>query len=296
VLLNLVCTFSIFQRDLLPQFVDHYGRLGVERFWLTPHVEPRDEQSPAAGEALRILRSACSRLQVEPLPMLTIDFDARVVRNHHDRIQRQIAARDWIVWADIDEFQIYPEPLADVIEHAERNGEDAVGGEFVDRVDRSGLLRTFDPAMPIWEQYPIGCNLSAHVLGGFTHKVALARSTVGITSGNHEVVADPEVFRWSTYLAAVHHFKWDSTVLARLTRRLEPDWRAEIPCWIETQNFFDFLGTKGCIDLAPLKIFDFEQDGRASPAAWAFVKKLREGNVHWQPRRGISTAAAPHLS
>ena len=52
-------------------------------------------------------------------------FDSDISRAHQQQVQYQIAAPgDWIVWADVDEFQTYPEPLPDLIAQAERDGYD----------------------------------------------------------------------------------------------------------------------------------------------------------------------------
>lgn len=289
-MLHLVCTYSIFQQNRLPQFVAHYRQLGVERFWLTPHVDSGAAGSPAALEALDALDATAHEAGVQPLPLASYEFDPRVARRHHDALQKEIPSRDWIVWADLDEFQTYPEPLADVIARAERNGEGAVGGEFVDRIDREGRLPELDTAVPLGEQFPVGCNLTATALRGFTHKVVLARSSIRVTSGNHEVLENPETFRWSESLSAVHHFKWDATVLSRSEHRLEAFRRQEIPCWTETQSFFEYMSTRQSLNLEALKTFDFEWGSESD--GWAFVQQLRDDNENWRVRRGFTPVEA----
>lgn len=289
-MLHLVCTFSIFAQNRLAQFVTHYRNLGIDRFWLTPHVDPKHEDSAAAAEAIKAIGVASHDAQVRPLPLLSYDFDAKIARHHHDQLQRDIPSGDWIVWADIDEMQAYPEPLESLIAQAERNREGAVSGEFVDRIDREGRLTAFDPERPIGEQYPVGCNLSATVMRGFTHKVVLARSSVRVTSGNHEVLESPDAFRFSESLAAVHHFKWDDTVPTRLAQRLEAYRRKGLPCWIESQYFLDYMEAGQRLNLAPLKVFDFETGAQTD--GWTFVHQLRKDNAYWRMRRGFTPVEA----
>lgn len=289
-MLHLVCTYSIFQQNRLAQFVAHYRQLGVERFWLTPHLDSSQSGSPAALEALETMDVAALDARIRPLPMLSNDFDPRGVRRYHDQLQKGIPSRDWIVWADIDELQAYPEPLEDIIARAERNGEGAVSGEFVDRVDRYGALTAFNAAHPLWTQYPLGCNLTAMALRGFTHKVVAARSSAAVTAGNHEVLEDPETFCWSETLSAVHHFKWDATVLLRSEQRLDVLRRQGVPCWTETQSFFEFMERRQSLNLEPLKTFDFEAGSESD--GWAFVQQLRDANENWRMRRGFTPVAS----
>jgi hypothetical protein len=294
-MVHLVCTLSIFQHSFVRQFVEHYRKMGVERFWLTPHVEPRQANSQAADDARQALAAAFQDVGVQPLPELSGDFDAMFVRRNHDVVQSRIPAADWIVWSDLDEFQVYPEPLADLLERADRNGEDALSGEFVDRIGRGGVLREFDPSLRIWGQFPIGCNLSAAVLGGFTHKVAVAKCYVSVGQGNHAVTGCREkAFRWWEPLVAIHHFKWDDTVLSRLARRLETDWKEKCSWWVETQRFVDYAGETRRVELEHLKTFDFgdNSSGYDRPEQWKFVAELRNSNAHWKLRHGLESSYA----
>lgn len=290
-MIHVVCTVGLKQIALVPQFVAHYRALGVGRIWLTLHVGARLPATPAADaictEAMRLLE----KLGTEPLPFLIGDFDAMLVRKRHDAIQgARIPSGDWVLWADTDEFQVYPRALAELLAEADAQNANAIGGELVDRVARDGALIRFDPALPVWRQFPLGSDVTRRVLQGFTHKVAASKGNVLVGPGHHEALpSSPVPVIWARDLAAIHHFKWDDGVIARLALRTEDDWKRRCPWWVESQRFLDHAAEHGHIDLTGADTYDFG-DGmhRADDAAaWAYVTQQRAANVHWHLRKGM---------
>jgi hypothetical protein len=225
--------------------------------------------------ALSALEQAWDLVQVSPRPLLSMEFDGDAARWYHDEVQKEILPRD-----------AYPEPMEEIIASAEREQQWAVSGEFVDRVARDGALPALDPAQAIWRQFPIGCNLSALVLRGYTHKVTLARASVAITGGNHEVRENPRSFRWSGVIAAVHTSSGTIPSSRGRQQRLESYRRRGVSYWAETQRFLEYLGPRARLDLEPLETLDY--DGCTPTEAWAFVRRLREGNPFWNERHGCA--------
>ena len=102
---HLVCTVASFQMDRVDAFLRHYQSLGVDEFWITIHsAGPDNDQGhkEPPPEFEKYVADPTIHLQ-----NLSGEFDAMLVRQHHDRLQADsFASSDWLLWADVDEFQV----------------------------------------------------------------------------------------------------------------------------------------------------------------------------------------------
>jgi hypothetical protein len=264
-MLHLICTVEHGRIDWLPQFVEHYRGLSVERFHLTLHFEP-DVPREVMALRTRLAEETLSALGIGLHAVLIWPYDSDTLRDHHDQVQSQIAAAgDWIVWADLDEFQVYPEPLTELIAQAERDGYDYFRAVMIDRVAEDGSLPAFDPDQPIWEQYPRRCHLTRDVAGAWDIKATCARGEVIMKGGNHDPVDGWPAEAWPA-LFEVHHFKWDASVVPRLQRRLQPDWKERCYWWTESAALLDHIERNGGrVDPALLEAESIGRRACASP-------------------------------
>lgn len=252
-MLHLIATAEHTRVAWLPQFVEHYRELGVERFHLSLHVEPGTARD-AAARAVRSAEEILGGMGIALFAVVICPFDSDAFRAWHDEAQAQrTAPGDWIVWADSDEFQIYPAPLPEMIRRAEREGYDFFRGIMIDRVAADGALVDFDASRPVWEQYPRRCRLTRDVALACDIKTPCARAEIVMLGGNHgpeDETGWTECPDW----AEIHHFKWDSTVVRRLRRRLEPDWKERCFWWTESARLLDHIERHGGrIDTAALE-------------------------------------------
>jgi hypothetical protein len=286
-----ICTCASSQLPRVRQLVEYYRVLGVDRFWVTFHVNGTEGES---GNFQRRVDALISDLGIDSLPYLSGEFDAELIRANHDHVQARLGTPDdWIIWFDADEFQVYPKNLKPFLADADRRGVTAVSGEFLDRIARNGILVPYDSRISIWEQFPIASNFTASVLKGYTHKVAAAKSGVIITAGNHEAVYRDQI-SWADDIVAIHHFKWDDKVLNYLRPRLEVGWKRRCPCWPETERAIAHIGRYGGINPACLATFDFGEGYHkmTDHLAWNFVKQLRANNFDWHARAGFLHSSA----
>jgi hypothetical protein len=281
--IHLVVTVADFQIHRIPAFIAHYEAMGVTQFWLTIHCE----KTPDQITDLQLCAAAEPFLRGKPVELAVLrgSHDAMLVRSHHDALtERVIGPGIWIVWADIDEFQVYPRDLHAVLARADQTGATYISGELIDRVASNGELPPLHPDTDLWTQFPVGCSLTSTIMGGYTHKVTASKSHLGICHGNHEPLTLVPSNHWASDLVAIHHFKWDATVVPRLERRLLPDWKDRCPWWVETERALNFLNGRSMVDLSILDTFTFA-NGRHLPsdtAAWQFVRKQRMANPVWQ--------------
>jgi hypothetical protein len=126
---------------------------------------------------------------------------------------------EWFVVADHDEFQAYPDGLADAIAFCERHGYDYIEGCLVDRLAEDGVLRPLEPGAPIWDQYPLGSMVSKVAGGAVISKVVACRGAVQLSSGQHQAYSGIGCPPQHLYIP-VHHFKWTAAAVPALRQRL----------------------------------------------------------------------------
>jgi len=243
---------------LLPPFVEHYRRCGVGRFFINIHFDtPYPASSHEAHCAVaRDILAACGE---SIYSIYACPFDAMSVRKHHEAIQTQMAHEfDWMVWADIDEFHEFRQPLMDLTKQMDSGGFDYVTGRFVDRMARQGFP-VVSQEKSIWQQFPLGTDITRAVLKGLNEKVMLSRSRVCVIPGHHSV-REGQSARVMPGILAVHHFKWDAGVTERLERRLQDDWRQRCTWWTQSERALNWMHIAPEERFPGLKVFDFEDD------------------------------------
>ncbi|MFI5571313.1 glycosyltransferase family 2 protein [Streptomyces sp. NPDC051740] len=201
--------------SLLGPAIEHYRRLGVDRFHMVRHADSLDDPAVAASEeVMRRAGLAFSRVVVGPWHEHLNPAVIRETMSEHPD--------DWWVVADLDEFQLYPDGLTAVIAYCERNGYDFVQGAFLDRVASDGTLPEPDRSAPeaLWRQYGLAGLLTLRLLHARPTKVTLARGRTELSYGQHNSWSGRSVPPGDIY-AQVHHFKWTGSACTRLARRAE---------------------------------------------------------------------------
>ncbi len=242
----MIWLYSRIGRDdrLLSQFVDHYQNLGVDRMLLCADAKNPEDPVPervrhAAVEIDAVYEQASD-------PGHSMAFCERV---RTELVQRHCEPTDWVLSADVDEFQVYPEPLDEIVRRCEASSAEYVGGRFVDRIASDGSLAPLSMDRSVWEQYPIGARLTHAVLGACDEKVVLSRAAIPLGGGHHapKVEATP----LEGVEVEVHHFKWDASVVERCRWHRDAYKDVGDPWWRECQRFLDYLAMNhGRIDLS----------------------------------------------
>ena len=277
----LISTLEPARIEQLPQFIGHYRALGVERFLLTLQTEPVLAEDAREREHARFAAMLAAQGIADP-HFQVVGYSASALRLAQDALQRDhVAATDWVVWSDADEYQLYPAPLPDLAAWAGTHGVNLFRGVMIDRVAADGGLPAWDPDRPVWEQFPLACFLPTRFGGGERQKITFARGDLTLSNGNHYVNAGmtaQTIGKW----VQVHHFKWDATVKERLAFRLLPAYREKTKDWTESQRSLDYFDAHGGRfdpdDLTPLDLpardfIDFAggRHQRVVPAAHAVV-------------------------
>lgn len=281
--IRLISTCEPERLHLVPQFIRHYERQGVQDFILSLQFEPEtDEAEVRVGRAMAA--EIARELQIRPFHELYVHFDAMALRAHHDLLQdTECADKDWIVWADMDEFHWFGSHLLNLCDEFSFGNFNAIRGYFIDRIARDGELIEFDSSRPIWAQYPIGCDVTATIVRGMTKKVILARGDVRIRHANHDPLRHQRI-DWAPIRAPIFHFKWESSVSNRLGARLTPHWKKRCPWWTQSASALEAITKNdGRIPLEHLKCFDFLDD-KYPTEYFPYEKnsRYREQWLYWQ--------------
>ncbi|HWT79272.1 MAG TPA: hypothetical protein VN648_10775, partial [Candidatus Methylomirabilis sp.] len=204
---------------LLPHFLEHYTRLGVERIFMVVRTPVRDSCF------FRALEAAAARPATVKWVSCTRFCDPEKAAVEETSLQEGgVGPDDYVMHVDLDEFHEYPAPLQDVIGPLRTHRAPAVRGRLVDRVAESGELAPIRPEPDLGSQFPIGCNLTGMVLRGWTQKIMICRARARLRGGvNHDALNTsydrPPVGSDDEYI--VHHFKWTEGVTSRLQSRLD---------------------------------------------------------------------------
>jgi tetratricopeptide (TPR) repeat protein len=232
--------------DLLPHWLDHYTRLGVDEILLGVF---EDVNESITQELVRLRQ----RWSFRTFPQR---YSAAVEAEHYS--QRQTGCRKagalpgtWILHADLDELHEYPAPLRQIADEAARQGISVVSGFLYDRVAADGSLPPILQAPSLWEQFPIECKLTERLLHGQLEKIMLARFSVQVNVGHHTPFnATPGFPIGAQANYRVAHFKWHSELVPRLRWSLERPNAHQV--WKrESLLFLDWLDKHGGrLDLA----------------------------------------------
>jgi Glycosyl transferase family 2 len=232
--------------ELLPHFLDHYTRLGVHQILVSVRSSERADLFDAAYASAEPFPANVSWTASEYFA------DSDKAELEQDLLHRHgLAADDYVMHLDLDEFQEYPAPLSEIVRLMNDRCDWALRGWILDRVAEDGTLAPIGATPTIGEQFPIGCDVTRVTLGAWTQKIVLCRGRVRLQGGvRHDTVNawyhEVPFGRPDQYL--VHHFKWTEGLDARLEERLE---RAAIgPAYVrECRRFLQAYRASGRIDL-----------------------------------------------
>jgi hypothetical protein len=236
---------------LLPHFLDHYARLGVERIFLVV-------RSLTPDELLQRTRRLCESYPAEVAWYQCSHFEDIDKATVETRVLRQsgVDADDYVMHLDLDEFHEYPVPLQDLVRLMNRRRAKAVRGTMLDRVTCDGSLAPIRLGVELGEQFPIGCDLTRSLLLGWTQKIMLCAAHLELRDGvNHTTQTPCRQLSATDHLAnfLVHHFKWTSGLTDRIRARLRT---AVVSSQYrdECHRLLDAFGALGRIDLTDPKL------------------------------------------
>jgi hypothetical protein len=290
----------------LPHFLAHYRGLGIPPGDIHVLAQAPRADHPGLEAADRIL----TENGVAPSCRWVAPYTSRSMWEQRRTLQKaRVAASDYVLSADVDEFHEYPVPPMEVARWCRDVGYDVVQGPFIDRLSASGRLDPLPPAdRSIFDAFPVETELR-HTLAGLTEDINLGGSVklmlirgdvepglgghgalgkhrdrphaLGIHLSRFRELQDPKARFALPFL--VHHFKWTAGVAERMRRRLHTPGISQAGR-AYAERLLAFFDSGRGLDPSVLATRDPARDAPAdwkkSVAAWrrrARVQQVREG-------------------
>lgn len=213
--------------ELLPHFLRHYTRLGVDEILVAVGIRQNTDfvlSDPVSGNiapaAIRICHDFPTR--VYPFTYDQYDTSQNVPLRRAMKAEAGVQPDDWCLHADLDEFYTFPVHLREIIVEMEKRNGWALAAWLVDRTTRDGAMPPILAAPSIGEQFPWGCHLTDRLLNANVRRIALCRGLVRV-NGSHDdtenaFYEDVPIGRKEDYVC--HHFKWSQSLERRIRVRL----------------------------------------------------------------------------
>jgi len=154
-------------------------------------------------------------------------FDWERVTKLYNKFTMEEPDTWWIV-ADIDEFHLYPIQPRKIATDCETNGWEIVRGGFIDRIGENGEFPDIKSDENIFNTFPLAGFFRYPLSNACPNKICIKKGSIEMTSGQHYAKinthttwgwqgwSNPLIAPIDEYSVQVHHFKWDSTCLARI--------------------------------------------------------------------------------
>jgi len=201
----------------LRQLINHYKDI-VDEFYVVIYETPNTDS--IVDDVLN--------LGITPYKVINgVKYQFEEITKIYNEVKNTKPDEWWIV-ADIDEFQIYPNSIIEMIEQCEENGWDYITGGFIDRIGKDGTFPIVDAYTNIWHEFPYAGFFGYPLSGSCPNKVCVMKGNVQLSNGQHYAVYNgktvwgiegtkhPKRYPIERGFVQVHHFKWDSHVLGRL--------------------------------------------------------------------------------
>ena len=212
-------------RPLVGHFLDHYRDQGVDDILVVLHAPPGD----CRFEAMRAL---LEKRGIRPVQKIG-EYSAKIKKAIFEEIVARLCAPDdWVVYADVDELQVYPADIPSFLAAREQFGHRFVRGRMVDRIADGGELLEIREEPSLQEQFPLSADIGHRICGAWDRKVCAAKARVPLSDGGAHAVDHgfPRVgwnYRWTHRMPwrreptiEILHFKWDATLAQRLHDKL----------------------------------------------------------------------------
>jgi hypothetical protein len=224
--------------SLFPHFLRHYREAGVSRFYVSTELAlAREVRRQASGFPVEVFTDLDATESIE-------GGTAAVTQMR----LKHAAPDEWVVLADLDEFQVHPGGVTHTAAAADAEGANVVRGIMIDRVATDGQLKTFGPTDDLWQVFPERCYVTARLQGGLSYKCALlkgqlesGRTEDGLSLAHHHMQGE----RIASRTVEIHHFKWNAEALERLTTAIERTRAAGQPFWVEYERVLAHLREHG---------------------------------------------------
>lgn len=206
------------QPKIIPHFIDHYKEIVNDFYFIVHKTEKFDD-----------IIHQLNLYSITPYRIIDIKKNdwGKITSVMND--VKRIKPNEWWIIADIDELQVYPMSVDEIIKKSNELGYSVIYGVMIDRVTSDG---SFDEITDdcIWETFPMAGQIRNKLSGACSSKVAIIKGGIDVGTGQHVPKFDgkefsgfnhPQIFPVDELMIQIHHFKWNSGVIDRTRDLLE---------------------------------------------------------------------------
>lgn len=206
------CVGCDFDVDLLQHFVNYY-RPHVDGIKLLLHS--KHERTPGFVYARRYL----DELGIEYEPWVGPFTSLEKTKRLFALVGRHALPYSWLMHADMDEQQAYPESIRNSLAKYDQQGISVVRGVLMERGTSDGTLPAILPDTPLSQQFPTEFTTAPGV--SKRQKVCATRGFLPpVNCGWHYLGADYPGRRRSPTRIPVMHYRWHATTMAAYSERM----------------------------------------------------------------------------
>lgn len=192
-----------FDLDYTPHFCRHYDNLGIDSWEVI--LQTNEKRYDLAQEAISFI----SRGRRCRFHLWDSEFDSRTKINAYNQILEGLEG--WVLYADVDEFQEWPE------KPKMKMKDGIVLGKMIDRFAPSFVPKELVKDQDIFEQFPVKAEFTKDVINAHWWKPCLFPAFYRFIN-SHDLAGVNYAF---DFLIIIHHFKWTLTTKHKLQRRVE---------------------------------------------------------------------------
>lgn len=207
---------------LLPHFLEHYTRIGVEQFIFCAY-------EPSAERYSHILAHVVHHcLQENVLFEKGFCFRKRLMDWKHraltiaKMVEKRGWLNDWILYPDMDEFVRVPDLHGDLPRYFEclPAKVQVVEGVLRDRITATGKLARVRPGVPLDKQFPWTGDITTGVAERSVGPIKIIVACRGIAPTGHRLRTEAiKRLKQRVKPLVVDHFKWNADCLEHMRKR-----------------------------------------------------------------------------
>jgi hypothetical protein len=208
-----VLTCLTYDAAILPQFVEHYARLGADAV----HVAVLELTEGVLEKAQSLTSNSSMPVMYHKVGQRWQDSRIEGVVKTELRSSLKMLRSDWYVPADLDEFVDFDCDLPNLARQCVSS--DYVMGQFIDRVSMYGELTEYDPTRNIEDQYPIPCSIVRDLMGLDDRKVVFCRGCYSVSAGHHRIIDESRKKFEREF--RIDHYAWRKGKIEQLKARVD---------------------------------------------------------------------------
>ncbi len=206
---------------LLPHFINHYDKLGVDNIIICTHAKLVD-QVKTCTSSRKITIEILDEQHDEDFDEWKDHNEDRALIKHNPSDPSDI---DYKICVDVDEFHEYPLPLRLLVDRMNKVDEWALCGFFVDRFGINYSTPMVTEQDDIFSQFPLQDAHFSETCGACSRKIMICRSWCELAPGRHHTLDGHYDRHFNVGLCIdqfkVHHFKWTEGIEKRLQGRID---------------------------------------------------------------------------